>query len=89
MGRCRRVAGYRRNSCFDHSERITSTIGLLGGRCGLLEQDLPQEYEIAGTSYRWTEDVLRDVARTSNEASFAKPEAKEKLRGDLNARPFE
>ncbi len=50
----------------------------------LLGTNLPQEYEIAGASYCWTNDVLRDVARTSIEASFARPEIKEKLLGKLS-----
>ena len=50
----------------------------------LLGTNLPQEYEIAGASYCWTNDVLRDVARTSIEASFARPEIKEKLLGNLS-----
>ena len=51
----------------------------------LLGTNLPQEYEIATASYGWSEDVLRDVARTSIEASFARPDIKEKLRGNLSA----
>jgi adenosine deaminase len=51
----------------------------------LLGTNLPREYEIATASYGWTEAVLRDVARTSIEASFARPDIKEKLRGNLRA----
>jgi adenosine deaminase len=51
----------------------------------LLGTNLLQEYEIARASYGWTEDVLRRVARTSIEASFAKPETKGKLISNLNA----
>ena len=51
----------------------------------LLGTNLLQEYEIARTSYCWTEDVLRSVARTSIEASFATPEIKAKLISNLNA----
>ena len=40
----------------------------------LLGTNLPREYEIATASYGWTEAVLRDVARTSIEASFARPD---------------
>lgn len=50
----------------------------------LLGTNLPQEYEIARTSYGWTEDVLREVARTSIEASFARADIKERLRGNLS-----
>ena len=51
----------------------------------LLGTNLLQEYEIARASYGWTEDILRHVARTSIEASFATPEIKAKLIGNLNA----
>jgi adenosine deaminase len=51
----------------------------------LLGTNLPREYEIATEAYGWTEAVLRDVARTSIEASFARPDIKEKLRGNLSA----
>jgi adenosine deaminase len=50
----------------------------------LLGTNLLQEYEIARASYGWTEDVLREVARTSIEASFARPDIKERLRGNLS-----
>ena len=49
----------------------------------LLGTNLPREYELASVFYSWTEEILRDVARTSIEASFARAEIKEKLRGDL------
>jgi adenosine deaminase len=45
---------------------------------------LPREYEIARATYGWTEDVLRDLARTSIEASFAGRDIKEKMRGNLS-----
>jgi adenosine deaminase len=50
----------------------------------LLGTNLPREYEIARATYCWTEDVLRDLARTSIEASFAGPDTKEKMRGKLS-----
>jgi adenosine deaminase len=50
----------------------------------LLGTNLPREYEIAMATYGWTEDVLRDLARTSIEASFAGPDIKEKMRGNLS-----
>ena len=50
----------------------------------LLGTNLPLEYEIARATYGWTEDVLRDFARTSIEASFAGPDIKEKMRGNLS-----
>jgi adenosine deaminase len=51
----------------------------------LLGTNLPQEYELARASYGWNEDVLRHVARTSIEASFARPEVKAKLIDKLSA----
>jgi len=51
----------------------------------LLGTNLPREYEIARATYGWTEDVLRELARTSIEASFAgPPDLKEKMRGNLS-----
>jgi adenosine deaminase len=52
----------------------------------LLGTNLPREYEIATEAYGWSEAVLCDVACTSIEASFARPDIKEKLRRDLSAR---
>ena len=43
----------------------------------LLATNLPREYELASASYGWSEDILRDVARTSIEASFARPDIKD------------
>jgi len=45
---------------------------------------LPWEYEVARATYGWTEDVLRDLARTSIEASFAGPDIKEKMCRNLS-----
>jgi adenosine deaminase len=50
----------------------------------LLGTNLPREYEIARATYGWTEDVLCDLARTSIDASFAGPDVKEKMRGNLS-----
>ena len=50
----------------------------------LLGTNLPLEYEIARATYGWTEDVLREVVLTSIEACFARPDIKEKLRGNLS-----
>ena len=50
----------------------------------LLGTNLPLEYEIARATYGWTEDTLRDLARTSIEVSFAGPDIKEKMRGNLS-----
>ena len=50
----------------------------------LLGTNLPREYEIARATYGWTEDTLRDLARTSIEVSFAGPDIKEKMRGNLS-----
>jgi Adenosine deaminase len=49
----------------------------------LLGTNLPREYEIATASYGWSEGILREVARTSIEASFARPDIKERLRSKL------
>jgi adenosine deaminase len=49
----------------------------------LLGTTLPREYAIARTSYGWTDDVVRDVARTSIEASFAASDIMQKLWSDL------
>ena len=51
----------------------------------LLGTNLRREYAIARASYGWTEGILRDIARTSIEASFAELEVKNKLLGKLNA----
>jgi adenosine deaminase len=50
----------------------------------LLGTNLPREYEIASATYGWTEDVLLDLARTSIEASFTRPDIKEKMRANLS-----
>jgi adenosine deaminase len=49
----------------------------------LLGTNLPREYEIAQKAYGWTDDVLREVAHTSIEASFAAPVVKQRLSSDL------
>ncbi len=49
----------------------------------LLGTNLPKEYAIAQTAYGWTDDVLREIARTSIEASFAPPAIKERLSSQL------
>jgi adenosine deaminase len=49
----------------------------------LLRTTLPREYEIARAAYGWTDDVLRDVARTSIEASFAGADIKARLIREL------
>jgi adenosine deaminase len=49
----------------------------------LLGTNLPREYAIAQKAYGWTDDVLREVARTSIEASFAAPVVKQRLLSDL------
>jgi adenosine deaminase len=51
----------------------------------LLRTTLPQEYEIARAAYDWTDDVLRDVARTSIEASFARSDVKARLFRELDS----
>ena len=49
----------------------------------LLTTDLPSEYELARSTFGWTDDTLRDVARTSIEASFANADIKSRLKSQL------
>ena len=51
----------------------------------LFGTNLPREYAIAQASYGWTDDVVRQVARVSIEASFAKPNVRENLLSDLSS----
>jgi adenosine deaminase len=50
----------------------------------LLGTNLPQEYAVARAAYGWTDDDLRDVARTSIEASFADATIKAALSSALS-----
>ena len=54
----------------------------------LLGATLPGEYALASEAYGWGEDVARELARTSIEASFASAEVKTKLLSDLSAWSF-
>ena len=63
--------------------RRIPSIGFAALGCGFLGTNLPREYEIARATYGWTEDTLRDLARTSIEVSFAGPDIKERLRSKL------
>jgi adenosine deaminase len=53
----------------------------------LLGTNLPHEYGIARTAYGWTDEVLRQLAQSSIDASFAKPETKARLTAELAAWP--
>jgi adenosine deaminase len=46
---------------------------------GLLSTDLPSEYSLVATQFGWDEGLLKQVARTSIEASFANDEIKSGL----------
>ncbi|MBV9290755.1 MAG: adenosine deaminase [Hyphomicrobiales bacterium] len=50
----------------------------------LLSTNLPREYGIARQAYRWSDDLVRDAARTSIEASFAGLETKKTLLSRLD-----
>jgi adenosine deaminase len=43
----------------------------------LLKTNLPREYAIAQASYGWTDEVVRQVALVSIEASFASPDTRD------------
>jgi adenosine deaminase len=49
----------------------------------LLGTNLPNEYEVAQRAYGWSDEILRELARTSIEASFADPPTKTRLLADL------
>ena len=53
----------------------------------LLSTTLPAEYEIARTAFGWTDEIVRDVARTSIEASFADSSVKKALLAELHGWP--
>jgi adenosine deaminase len=52
---------------------------------GLLATNLPAEYQLAGSAFGWTRDAIRDVARTSIDASFASDDVKTRLKSELAA----
>jgi adenosine deaminase len=49
-----------------------------------LETDLVSEYLATAKAFDWTEAIVRDVARTSIEASFADEDLKRELRAELD-----
>ncbi len=51
---------------------------------GLLQTNLPAEYHLACSGFGWTDDIVREVARTSIEASFADAETKARLKANLS-----
>jgi adenosine deaminase len=50
---------------------------------GFLDNDLVGEYQRCIEAFGWTADVVRDVARTSIESSFARDDIKHQLLHDL------
>ena len=50
----------------------------------LLATDLPSEYELARSTFGWTDAIVRDVASTSIDASFADANTKSRLRSQLS-----
>lgn len=46
---------------------------------GLLGTDLPQEYALVSKAFGWQDEILRETARTSIEASFANADVKSAL----------
>jgi adenosine deaminase len=49
----------------------------------LLGTNLPREYEIARLAFGWSEEIIRELAHTSIEASFADPATKTRLKSAL------
>jgi adenosine deaminase len=49
----------------------------------LLLTNLPSEYELAATAFGWSDETLRDIARTSIDASFANADVKAHLKSAL------
>jgi adenosine deaminase len=49
----------------------------------LLATNLPAEYELVSTAFGWTDEIVRDVARTSIDASFANADVKARLKSAL------
>lgn len=50
----------------------------------LLATDLPSEYRKTSSAFDWSEDIIRDLARTSIEASFADTDTKRRLMAGLS-----
>ena len=53
----------------------------------LLATDLPSEYELARSTFGWTDAIVRDVASTSIDASFADANTKSRLKSRLSLWP--
>lgn len=49
----------------------------------LLHTSLPAEYELAATAFGWSDEIMRDVARTSIDASFASADVRANLKSAL------
>ena len=53
----------------------------------LLSTSLPREYAIAREAYRWNDEIVRQVAATSIDASFASAGVKQTLKNNLKRWP--
>ncbi|MEI3851215.1 MULTISPECIES: adenosine deaminase [Ensifer] len=53
----------------------------------LLATNLPSEYELARSTFGWTDAIVREVARTSIDASFADADTKALLKSQLSLWP--
>ena len=49
----------------------------------LLATNLPAEYGLASAAFGWSDEIVRDVARTSIDASFANADLKARLKSEL------
>ena len=49
----------------------------------LLATSLPAEYKLASAAFGWSDEIVRDVARTSIDASFANADVKAHLKSAL------
>ena len=49
----------------------------------LYATNLPAEYELAAAAFGWSDEIMRDVARTSIDASFANADVKAHLKSAL------
>ena len=49
----------------------------------LLATSLPAEYKLASAAFGWSDEIVRDVARTSIDASFANADVKAQLKSAL------
>ena len=53
----------------------------------LLSTSLPREYAIAREAFGWNDEIVRQVASTSIEASFASSDVKQALKSRLRSWP--